>query len=92
MEVRFFAIYDEKGLVYKNPFTFPHRGQAVRVFAELANDPRTEIGRHPEDFVLYEIGTFDDVSGELGNVTNVVLHRALELVDLDGPIPDGSSN
>lgn len=84
MEIKMFAIYDEKALLYRSPFTFPERGMALRVFSDLANDPRTDVGRHPIDYHLYEIGAFDDKTGELLNMTNVALSRASDLVAQNG--------
>lgn len=87
MMVRMFAIYDEKALVYKTPFTFPQRGQALRVFTDLANDSRTEIGKYPGDFVLYEVGTFDDETGALEAIMPINLGKALEFITADdGPL------
>lgn len=60
-----YAIYDRKGLVYHAPFFAAQDGQAVRSFSDLANDPSTTIGRHPNDYVLYRVGGYDDSSGSL---------------------------
>lgn len=60
-----FSIYDEKAKVFHQPFYFSQRGEAVRVISDTVSDPKTSLNRHPEDYKLYQIGSFDDNSGRL---------------------------
>lgn len=71
MIVRAFCIYDTKVAFYHTPFFFPHVGQAVRAVVDAATDPGTQLARHPADFVLMEIGTFDDQVGEIYRIPPV---------------------
>ena len=43
----------------------PHVGIAVRAFTDQVNNPQSggDLYNHPQDFALYEIGSFDDTSG-----------------------------
>lgn len=63
MLVQVYSIYDNKSLSFGQPFSFSHTGQAVRAFSDLANDPSTMMYRHPADFSLVRIGTFDMNTG-----------------------------
>lgn len=67
MILQVFAILDDKAGSYSAPFFMATRGQALRAFADLANDPQSTINKHPEDYRLHHIGTFDDNSGKLEN-------------------------
>ena len=40
--------------------TVRHQIEATRAFLQLCLDPQTAIGKNPEDFALYLIGTYDD--------------------------------
>lgn len=60
-----YAIYDNKALVYGVPFFAPTDGSAVRSFRDLSNDPNTTVGRHPGDFSLFSIGSYEDGNGQL---------------------------
>lgn len=42
-------------------------GEALRVFSDLLNDPNSQHHKHPDDYDLYVIGTFDDQTGLLMN-------------------------
>lgn len=65
MITKAFCVYDSKALVYGVPMFIPSVGAAVRSFADVCNDPDSVVCKHPSDFVLYEIGEFDDATGRL---------------------------
>lgn len=65
MILKVFSVFDEKSAFFGQPFFLPHNGVALRSFSDLVSDPQTSVNRHPEDFKLYLIGTFDDNSGGL---------------------------
>jgi hypothetical protein len=58
-----YSIYDEKVKTFANPFYKPTNPSAIRDFTDLAKDQNTTIGRHPEDYTLYQIGEYDDQTG-----------------------------
>lgn len=63
MITKAFSVFDSKSEVYGAPYFNQHPGVAVRVFTDLVNDPNTVIAKHPEDFTLFEVGSFDDSKG-----------------------------
>jgi len=65
MRVRSFAVYDTKAKAYLPPFFFSEVGQAHRLFSDAVNDPKHVFGTHPEDYSLFEIGLYDDVTAKL---------------------------
>lgn len=65
MEIQMFSIYDEKTEAYSPPFNQTHIGQAIRAFNDTATDQQTVINRHPQDYSLYHIGTFDDATSTM---------------------------
>lgn len=74
MNSKAFTVYDGKAKTFSSPFFMITTGMALRAFEDLVNDPATMPSRHPEDFVLYECGTFDDQTGlmEFINPLNLV--------------------
>lgn len=85
MKLYAYCVYDRKALVYNAPFFAVADGSAARSFADLANDLSTTIGRHPMDYVLFRVGSFDDTSGVLLSDTAVHIADAHALVT---PKPD----
>lgn len=65
MLLRAFSILDVKSDSYSPPFFQGTVGLAIRTFSDLVNDRSTVPGRHPEDFKLVELGTFDDSTGQM---------------------------
>jgi len=65
MIFKVFVVYDDKAKAYCLPFFLPEVGQAVRAFADSVNDLSHPIGQHPEDYYLFQAGTFDNASGKL---------------------------
>lgn len=62
-----FALYDTKAAVYNKPFPVVNKEVAIRSLSEyLANgNKQDDVIKHPEDFILYELGAYDDGSGKL---------------------------
>lgn len=65
MQLHAFCLYDAKAQFFHAPFFHHHAGQAIRLCIELGGDVGTTVGRHPGDFVLYRIGSFDDQTAVL---------------------------
>jgi hypothetical protein len=62
-----FSVFDSKAEVYKHVLFYTHKGEATRQFADVANDEKTEIGLHPEDYTLFYLGRFDQTTGKFEN-------------------------
>lgn len=58
-----FSVLDVKSKLYSNPWFMSANGEAIRAFRDLADDPKTTVGRYPGEFELWRLGTFDDESG-----------------------------
>ena len=74
MIFKIFSVYDNKAKAYLPPFVLGQVGQAVREFAYCSNDKTHQFGRHPEDYTLTELGTFDDESGDVQKLDQPVIH------------------
>lgn len=62
-----YSLLDQKTGHFSPPFFFNHRGHAIRAVIELGSDRNTQPGRHPNDFVLCEVGVFDDQTGRFSS-------------------------
>lgn len=62
---KMFAVYDLKAVAYLQPFFSCNPGSAVRAFGDAVRDGKSPLSIHPEDYQLFELGTFDDNSGVL---------------------------
>lgn len=64
-KLQVFEIYDLKGLYYEKPIFLRSKGDALREWQTIANDESIKIGKFPEDFCLYHIGEFDEITGKI---------------------------
>ncbi len=63
MQHSFYAVYDTKAQAYMPTFTYPTDAVALRSFADAVNDPKHNFHLHPEDYVLFGFGRWDDTDG-----------------------------
>ena len=59
------SIYDAKAEAFMSPMTFQAKGQAVRSFADAVNKEDSEFNKHPEDYSVFLLGTFDPKMGKI---------------------------
>lgn len=74
--MRIFTVFDTKAAIYGQPFYAVTDGIALRMFSDAVNNnsPDNALNRYPEDFTLYYIGEFDDVTGSVtGNLTPMLV-------------------
>lgn len=86
MKTKIFTVYDVKAQANMTPFFMQSTGQAVRAFEDTVNDPKSAFNKHPEDYTLFEIGTFDDQTGTLENhKASISLGTALSMITPNTP-------
>jgi len=55
-----FSIYDSKIEAYLQPFFMPTKGAAIRAITDTLDDREHMFAKHPEDYTLFHLGTFED--------------------------------
>lgn len=77
------AIFDSAAAAFQRPWFVPHAPMAVRAFQDEATRQESEIAKHPADYVLFELGTFDEESGKMENLASPrQLVRAIDLAEV----------
>lgn len=59
------AIHDTKAEAYMNPFYMRSDAEAIRAFGDAIEKGDTPLTQHPEDFVLYHLGEFDQTTAAI---------------------------
>lgn len=81
MKVNFYSVFDTATGAYMRPWTMMSDQQAIRAFTAEATNAESDVGRNPEDFSLFRLGSFDDVLGAIESCDPPrVLAKAHELV------------
>lgn len=59
------AVFDKITEAFGRPFFVPNTGGAIRSFSDELKNSESELSRHPDDYDLYHLGSFDDSTGGL---------------------------
>lgn len=59
------SIRDSKAEAWLAPMTFQSQAAAVRAFQDAVNSRDHQMAAHPEDYTLFELGTFDERTGRI---------------------------
>lgn len=91
--LRMFSLFDAGVGAFLKPFWSDHKENALRSLRQLVNDksnPDNMVANHPDQFVLFEIGVFDSVTGVFSShLTPQSLGNCIEFVTrLDNPVPN----
>lgn len=76
MKTKITAVYDQKSKLFMFAAFTRTSADATRAFTQAVNDKDTMLSRNPEDFQLYELGSFDDETGKVES-----LDRPEKIVD-----------
>jgi hypothetical protein len=55
-----FSIYDSATEAWSPPLFVKSKGEIMRWFTDAVNDVNVKFCRHPADYTLFELGTWDD--------------------------------
>ena len=90
MRFNFYTVFDVCSGVYDRPFPCHSDMEAKRLFSDIAVDAEHPIGKHPEHFTLFRIGTYENTTGELVGEPAASVCTALECVAEAQKITKGS--
>lgn len=83
-----YSIYDIKAQVYQLPFYSPNDAVALRTVYDSFYQHDSIISRHPEDFILYKLGEFDDVRGLLMSTQRLHIANLSSILEHPGLYPE----
>lgn len=78
--INIYAIRDDQVDAYAQPFFSPTNGSALRAFADHVNEAGTAANKHPRDFSLYHLGTYDEHTGQITGTKPTRIGTANEYV------------
>lgn len=86
MKINCYAILDAKISDFHMAIFDIEHGGAMRQFSDAVNDEKTKWNRHPEDYSLWFVGTFDTTKGMLEGTIPQNLVNATAVMSLkQGP-------
>lgn len=76
-----FTYFDSAVGAYCPPFFLRSKGEALRWFEQMVNNPDTILYKSPKDYTLFHLGEFDDNSCSFNlNSVPIPLGVAIEFV------------
>ena len=63
MKLYIYTVYDNLAETHATPFFAVNDDVARRSFVDLVADSRTTVAQHPDDFILFCVGSFDSDTG-----------------------------
>ena len=81
MKLYAFAVFDAAAGLYGVPMFLNSKGVAVRTFMDECNNPQSSINKHAADYTLFQIGEYDDNTGELTPITPLSCGNAVEFIN-----------
>jgi hypothetical protein len=81
MKLRIFAIHDSAVGAYLEPFFARAAGEAIRRFEVACNTPDHPFCQRPADYTLFELGEYDDETGEFQQAVNISLGNGVDFVE-----------
>lgn len=86
MRLNVYGVFDIASGTYVGPLAFNSDAEAQRWFSDLCVNEDNRFGKHPHDYTLMRIATFDDNTGEInGEVPSSIInglqcvHRSREV-------------
>lgn len=61
---KMFSVKDHKVGIYMRPFFELHMGSALRSWEDACASPESPFHKYPNDFSLFLLGEFDDLTGK----------------------------
>ena len=78
-----YAVFDVKAGAYLQPFFMQNNALAIRSFSGACKDTSTMFNAYPEDYTLFQLGSFDDcVCRFTNNDAPIPLGKALDYVSV----------
>jgi len=62
---KLYAIWDNAVGSYDAVHTAISRGMAIRQFIDAGEDEKSALAKHPNDFILFELGDIDMMTGKV---------------------------
>lgn len=92
-----FTVYDQKAEAFLPPFFVPSVGLATRAFTDCINSKDHQFGKHPADYTLFNLGTWNDDDASFDARTKKSMGNGVEYIDPEyshslGDFQNGAQN
>lgn len=68
-----FSVYDKKAEYFLQPMFARNAAQMLRDLSDVVANRDSLLGKHPEDYAVYQLAQFDEISGAIFECNRVKL-------------------
>lgn len=83
MKLHIFAVKDRALNAFMTPWFAQTVNQAIRMFQDEVNNPQGQMIKHPDDYDLYHLGSWNDDNGNFTNIENDQIAIGKNMVNSD---------
>ncbi len=87
-----YVVRDSASGVYDRPMVARSEGEMKRGFSDIANDKNHPVGKHPEHYSLWNIGTYQDNTGRVDGQEPIHVVNGIDMVDRAVPVEELREN
>lgn len=84
MMLQVFSVFDNASKAFLPPFFVRSKGEAIRSFTDAVSDPQHQFAKHAADYILFELGSFNDSDGMFAGVTPTRVLLGVEVAGQSG--------
>lgn len=86
--MKMYMTYDSKVGIFSLPMFFKLPGEALRFWERVSNDPNTSPGSYPSDYTFFEVGSFNESTGQIKMLeSKISIGTAIEFLKKSSPLP-----
>lgn len=74
MDLIILCIFDSKANAFLTPFFAQTTETGIRDFRTACNDSNSNFYKHPDDFTIFEIGSFSQQTAEINVLAQPISH------------------
>ena len=82
MKKEIFTIFDSKANSYLQPFFLDTNEVAIRAIVDCLEDQNHNFARHPSDYTLFNIGSFDNQTAKITHSPRTTLGCLVEFIPM----------
>lgn len=84
-KLKIYSIRDNRTEAFLRPFFLQNDSVLDRAMIDAVNDPQSQLHQHPQDFAVYDLGEFDEQTGQ---ITQCPPTHKYNLVQINAQVPE----
>lgn len=84
-KLKIYSIRDNRTEAFMRPFFLQNNSVLDRALIDAVNNPETQFHQHPEDYAVYDLGEFNEQTGEITSIPPIHMYN---LIQINASVPE----